>query len=287
MDFESISPFVRFAAGQHLVGSQDYSAYGNVLVGFDHRIYFCVSGVGTVTVENANYALAKGDLLMWRAGTPYSYRSVSQDFSCLTCNFDYVSQRKKCSLPKPPVSLSLFSPDDLLEPAPHFDPPDFPFNGTVYLKSALYLHSQFKSLILEFTNGFKYRDLSCTCLLTDILLEILRHLEFSDGSGRQYLLTVDVTKYIREHYAEPLSNESIGKTFGYHPNYINHLMQKFTGTSLRQYIITIRLNQAIQMIMDTTLSIDEISEAVGLSGRNYLTRLLKSRYGVSPASLRS
>ena len=100
MDFENISPYVRFAARQHMSNSQEYSALGNELVGLDNRIYHCISGTGTVTVNNISYVLGPGDLLMWKAGTPYSYESTSSDFSCFTCNFDYYSQREKCSYPQ-------------------------------------------------------------------------------------------------------------------------------------------------------------------------------------------
>lgn len=287
MNFENISPFVRFAARQHMVNSQDYSVCGNVLVGLDNRIYLCVSGEGTVTVDSTQYVLATGDLLMWKSGMPYSYQSTSPDFSCLTCNFDYFSQRDKCNYPLPPVSNVLFQPDQLLEASFQFDQPNFPFNRTVYIKNAFYLLPQIEAMVMEYENRFKYHNMRCNALLTEALLEMLRHLEFSSADNQQYRLITDITKYIQQHYAEPLSNESIGKEFGYHPVYINSLMRKFANTSLHQYVIATRLHQAMQMIMDTTLSVEEISEAVGFTSSQYMTRLFKAHFGVSPSVFRA
>ena len=280
MDFENISPYVRFAAKQHMYNSQDYSAFGNVLVGLDHRIYMCVSGSGTVTVGNTPYVLNPGCLLMWQSGTPYSYESTSSDFSCFTCNFDYYSQREKCSFPQPPTSSVLFQPSQLFEADFQFNQPQFPFNSTVYLKNAFYLLPEIEALVEEYENRFKYYNLRCNALLTNILLELLRHLEFSTSDNQQYSLVNDITNYIQQHYAEPISNESIGKQFGYHPVYINSLMRKIANTSLHQYVIATRLHQAMQIIMETTLSIEEISTAVGFSSPQYLSRLFKARFGV-------
>lgn len=280
MDFENISPYVRFAAKQHMINSQDYSAFGNVLVGLDNRIYMCVSGSGTVTVGNTPYVLNPGCLLMWRSGTPYSYESTSSDFSCFTCNFDYYSQREKCSYPQPPVSRVLFQSNQLFEADFQFSPQQFPFNSTVYLTNAFYLLPEIENLVAEYENRFKYYNLRCNAQLTNILLELLRHLEFNNSDNQQYSLVNEITNYIQQHYAEPISNESIGKQFGYHPVYINSLMRKIANTSLHQYVIATRLHQAMQIIMETTLSIEEISTAVGFSSPQYLSRLFKARFGV-------
>ena len=287
MNFENISPYVRFAARQHMINSQDYSSIGNELVGLDNRIYLCNSGSGTVTVGGTQYVLNQGDLLMWRSGTPYSYASTSSDFSCFTCNFDYYSQQEKCSYPQPPVPSALFHPNQLFEPNFQFDQQHFPFNNTVYLNNAFYLIPDVESLVAEYENRFKYYNLRCQVLLTKFLLELLRHLEFYNGNNQQYSLVDDITTYIQQHYAEPISNESIGQQFGYHPVYINSLMRKIANTSLHQYVIATRLHQAIQMMMETTLSVEEISLAVGFSTPQHLTRLFKARFGVSPSVFRT
>lgn len=287
MDFENISPYLRYAAKQHMFNSQDFSTIGNQLVGLDNRIYLCFSGSGTVTIDSTPYVLNPGYLLMWRSGTPYSYESTSSDFYCFTCNFDYYSQREKCSYPQPPVPSVLFQPNQLLEQAFQFDQQQFPFNSTVYLKNAFHLLPKVESLVEEYENRFKYYNLRCNSLLTNILLELLRHLEFNNSDNQQYSLVNDITNYIQEHYSEPISNESIGKQFGYHPVYINSLMRKIANTSLHQYVIATRLHQAIQMIMETTLSVEEISLAVGFSNPQYLTRLFKARFGVSPSVFRT
>ena len=287
MDYENISPYVRFAAKQHMINSQDYSAFGNELVGLDNRIYLCINGSGTVIVGDAQYVLSAGDLLIWRAGIPYSYESSSSDFSCLTCNFDYYSQRVRCSYPQPPVPAVLFQQSQLLEPSFHFEPLQFPLNQTVYIKNAFYLIPELEALVAEYEDRFKYYNLRCAALLTNILLQVLRHLEFNNNDSQQYSLVNDITNYIQQHYAEPLSNESIGKQFGYHPVYINSLMRKIANTSLHQYLISTRLHQAMQMIMETTLSVEEISAAVGFSNPQYLSRLFKTRYGISLSEFRT
>lgn len=285
MDFENITPYLRFASKQHLINFEDYLAYE--LVALDNRLYLCCSGTGIVTIGNITYTLNPGDLLMWRAGTPYFYKTVSSDFSCLTCNFDFFSQQKKCHYPQPPISSVLYHPDQLIEPSFQFSQPQFPFNDTVFLKNAYYLIPSLDALVTEYKNRFMYSNLRCSAMLTNLLLEILKHLAFNNSDSQQYSLVNEITNYIQEHYAEPLTNESIGKQFGYHPVYINSLMRKIANTSLHQYVIATRLHWAMQMIMETTLSTEEISAAVGFPNPQYLSRLFKARYGISLSAFRS
>lgn len=278
MDFENIYPYVRFASKQCLINFKDYLSYE--LVGLDNRLYLCLSGHGTVTIDSVIYDLNPGDLLIWRAGTAYYLDNISEDFSCYTCNFDYFSQQMKCNYSQPPVPSTIFQPSQLIEPSFQFNQLQFPFNETLYLNNAFYLFSKMESLVAEYKRRFKYYDLRCRTKLTNVFLEILNHLEFTNGNNQQYSLVNDITEYIQEHYAEPLTNESIGKQFGYHPVYINSLMRKIANTSLHQYVITTRLHQAMQMMMETTLSVEEISAAVGFSNPQYLSRLFKARFNV-------
>ena len=53
----------------------------------------------------------------------------------------------------------------------------------------------------------------------------------------------DILSYIDNHYAEPLSLESISLNFGYNKSYFSRMFNQYIGMSLNNYINTVRYNQ--------------------------------------------
>ena len=285
MDFDRIHPYIRFVAKQVLVHSEEWSGSSAPLVGLDNRLYYCIDGCGCVTVDSVRYELSPGDMLLWKAGTPYSYNAASGSFSCITCNFDYFPSLHNVQIPIAPVPQTVFQPKLLLEESFSFGESHSSFNQTIYLKNAIHLDADINALLTEYESRFNHYSLRCSLLFTQILLKVFQTLE-SGTNDHQHTLVSDISNYIRVHYAEPLSNESIGKQFGYHPVYINSLFKKYTNTSLHQYVINTRLHQAVQLLMETDYSIDEISLAVGFSSAHYFSRLFKAHFEINPSYFR-
>ncbi len=87
----------------------------------------------------------------------------------------------------------------------------------------------------------------------------------------------DIIDYLHLHYNEPLSNSRLGKHFGFHPNYLNHLVSEFTSMPLQQYLIHIRLNKAMTLLQHTDMSISEIASEVGYNSVHYFSRHSRTR----------
>ena len=84
--------------------------------------------------------------------------------------------------------------------------------------------------------------------------------------------------YIRLNFRENLTNEDIGKVFGYHPNYVNALLVKHTKMSLHQYVIDCKLNSAVQQLLTTDKSISEIADEINIPDTQYFARLFKKPF---------
>ena len=66
-------------------------------------------------------------------------------------------------------------------------------------------------------------------------------------------------KYIDEHYYEPMTLETIAKAVSLHPNYFHKVFKNSFGITPREYLTKIRLNNAKNFLLSTTLSVEEIS----------------------------
>ncbi len=72
------------------------------------------------------------------------------------------------------------------------------------------------------------------------------------------------------------------------PSYIvsRHLKSKF-NLSFKEYINKIRLEEAKKLLLNSPLSVKEISYAVGFATTNHFTRVFKQEFGVPPSEFRS
>ena len=59
-------------------------------------------------------------------------------------------------------------------------------------------------------------------------------------------------------------------------------IQSLTGQSPTEFIRTIRLRRAAEMLREGRLSVTEVSFAAGFSSVSYFSRCFRTMYGVSP-----
>lgn len=92
--------------------------------------------------------------------------------------------------------------------------------------------------------------------------------------------------YVKTHFNEPIDLKDIAKSIGYTEYYLTKRFQKEMGIKLLDYIKKIRLSYAKVWLITNEKSIQEISEILQFSTRNYFTKVFKSQEGMTPAEYR-
>lgn len=92
-------------------------------------------------------------------------------------------------------------------------------------------------------------------------------------------------RYIREHYAEPLTVNGMARELGFHPNYLIKLCKQKIGMTPIAYLQQWRLEKACEAMEFGDGSIEQIAESVGLT-LPYFSKLFRTRMGVSPVGYR-
>jgi AraC-like DNA-binding protein len=64
------------------------------------------------------------------------------------------------------------------------------------------------------------------------------------------------------------------------------LFREMTGVTPHQFLLQIRLDQAVHLLVSTSLAISEVSYRTGFSSQSALTNALRKSKGVTPARLR-
>ncbi len=96
-----------------------------------------------------------------------------------------------------------------------------------------------------------------------------------------------ITDYINEHFTEPLSTHSLSAIFGYNETYFSRMFKKTTGETVTNYITTLRLQRAQQLLHDTNDSIRAVALKCGYPDVFYFSTRFKQYTGHSPRNFRT
>lgn len=100
------------------------------------------------------------------------------------------------------------------------------------------------------------------------------------------LLVREIQRYVQDNLTSDLTVESIGYQFHLSRRHLTRLFKAFTDETLLEFTNRTRVETAARLIATTSLSILDVSLAVGLDSPSYLARLFKRYVGVPPSELR-
>lgn len=91
-----------------------------------------------------------------------------------------------------------------------------------------------------------------------------------------------ITGYLREHYAEEISLETLAATFGYCPTYLSKMFRQYGRINYKDYLRSIRFEHALRELEETDLTIGEIALKNGFPNSQAFSRLFREKYGILP-----
>jgi AraC-like DNA-binding protein len=96
----------------------------------------------------------------------------------------------------------------------------------------------------------------------------------------------EVLQYIREHYARPIGLDRLARLAAINKTKLISIFKELLGTTPLQYINQMRLQKAKELLVNTDISISEISRLAGFQSIQYFSRYFQSRENVSPKEYR-
>ena len=94
-------------------------------------------------------------------------------------------------------------------------------------------------------------------------------------------------KYITEHYAAPITLESMARLANLSPSYFSRRFHQVTGNSMKEYLTFTRLQHASMELLTTNHTITEVAANCGFSGSNYFKDAFRREFGMSPRAYRA
>ncbi|HHV10148.1 MAG TPA: helix-turn-helix transcriptional regulator [Clostridiales bacterium] len=102
-------------------------------------------------------------------------------------------------------------------------------------------------------------------------------------NDREKLFVQTVLEFVNKNYTDVnLSSQSIADYMNMSGRYIMKKFKQCTGISLNEYILDIRMKQAVYLLTHSDLPINKVAENIGIENENYFYRLFKKVYGCTP-----
>lgn len=102
------------------------------------------------------------------------------------------------------------------------------------------------------------------------------------STGKKYVVQ-QIMKYMEEHYQEKISLDQIAENMYLSSFYISKLFKSETGDTPINYLISLRMEKAKEMLdKEPEESVQKIAAAVGYEDAYHFSKLFKKYYGISP-----
>ncbi|WP_438447649.1 AraC family transcriptional regulator [Gorillibacterium sp. sgz5001074] len=95
-----------------------------------------------------------------------------------------------------------------------------------------------------------------------------------------------IVNYLNENYAKDLIRAQLETLLDRNYEYLCQVFKKYAGMSMLTYVHRLRIQRAKHLLMNSSLEIKTISEAVGFQDPYYFSRLFKRFEGVNPTDYR-
>lgn len=207
---------------------------------------FRESGTGTFKIGNKILHTKPGDVLFLPADTPYEVEYSTSKSIVVNMSFCNYCEAEVFSLPSRSGISVLFS------------------------------------ILLE-----EWQDQGSFNRTKATIYSILEKIgEYSNAKNENAAVS-ECIQYIELHFCDPELDIKHVCDAGFvsKSNLYRFFMSRF-GISPMQYVIKLRLNKALKLLMEGELSIKDIALTCGFTDDKYFSRVFKSKYGYPPSQLR-
>lgn len=227
-------------------------------IGF-HDLTFVVDGRANYYIDDKKFAVEAGDLVYVPGGSVReAHTSKESPMHAYPFNFFWAEPHNHIRLPFGVVTKKLITKEILAYIRE--------FNHVWMNKQPFYLiHAR---------------------ALFELILHRLLH-----GMHRQTIMHMDprikkLTAFIEEHYAEDLSLNDFAEQFNLHTVYLGKLFKKNTGSTYKEYLQRVRVNNAEIMLMAGGVTVTEAAESCGFQDLSYFSKVFKEAKGYPPSTVK-
>ena len=144
----------------------------------------------------------------------------------------------------------------------------------------------FEQIFKEFIIRDHCFEMSIAAKLTTVFVELSRRNVAEDVNYITNSRIHHALSHIHKNYNQPLVIKELAQEVHLSNSRFRTVFKNLTGLSPMEYLTTLRINHARQLMPLTALSICEIASRVGYDDQLYFSRIFKKKTGVTPRDYR-
>lgn len=94
-------------------------------------------------------------------------------------------------------------------------------------------------------------------------------------------------RHVQTHYADPLRVEDLAAAAGISASYLSHLFKDTFNYTVNDYILRIRVENAVRLMQKRDLTLGEIAEKCGFPSAGHFSKVFKKQLGMTPKEYRN
>lgn len=120
------------------------------------------------------------------------------------------------------------------------------------------------------------------------MLEWIRHILAIAAAklgemAETFTVAEKVKRYIHRHFDQDLSREEIAGRFFLNPDYLDRILKKETGMSMKECQLHERLRVAQELLAKTDMPVTGVATHVGINNLSHFTRVFRKHTGLNPS----
>ncbi len=237
-----------------------------------HQILYVTDGSAHITVNNEEYTLNEGSLIIISRMEAHSITSMNSDYARYEIR---ISPEIMSSTVK---DLRLYS---ILLNRP------VEFNRVMNVKKEEFA-GIFQEITCEFNNEHTYKGEMTSLLLGKLFISIYRKFpQMFSWANIPYFETVyKIQRKFEEELSENYKLSSLAQEYNLSKYYLSHIFKSVTGYSVMDYLKNLRIAKAKTLLAKSNISISEIVKICGFSDNNNFSRDFKAITGFTPRDFR-
>ncbi len=96
----------------------------------------------------------------------------------------------------------------------------------------------------------------------------------------------EAVKHINEYYADDITLASTAQILGINPSYLSRSFKSAMNCNFLDYLTNVRINNAINLLLNSDKNITEIAFEVGYNSSNHFCKAFRKVMGISPLRYR-
>ncbi len=156
--------------------------------------------------------------------------------------------------------------------------------------SQLKVRQMFEDMLYEYDHYDSHSEFIIEGILGRLIITILREGKIAESANIKLRIqdeTInEILAYLDLHYAENPSIETLAKLAGLSASHFMKRFRECVGSSYKTYLNCHKIHLAQGLLVNTKLSVSEISEDLGFCNSNYFCKIFHRTYGKSPREYR-